>query len=85
MSLSTDGGQIDEGDGQESQDEQFPIERSGLYQRWRAEQEQIMVLKWIESEKVSHDIGYHRAVWIWNTGPRREWINKMRASGVAGF
>ena len=63
----------------------FPIERSDMYSRWVLEQRQIMVLKWIESEKAGYDIGYHRAAWIWHMNYRKGWLDAMRASGVAGF
>jgi len=39
------------------------------------EKEEIDKLKWIESEKVGHDIGKNRAVVIWTHFYRKDWIS----------
>lgn len=68
-----------------SSGQMFPIASSTYYQRWCREQDEIAQLKWIESEKAGHDIGYHRAYWMWATTHRHAWINAMRGSGMPGF
>jgi len=42
------------------------LERSALHREYLAEQEEILRLKWLESEKAGRDIGieYARAIWI---------------------
>jgi len=39
------------------------------------EKEEIDKLKWIESEKVGHDIGKNRAVMIWVHTHRKDWMS----------
>lgn len=53
--------------------------------RLAAESVEIANLKWIESEKVGHDIGLPRALWMWYTTHRSLWLAAMRARGVPGF
>ena len=38
---------------------------SKLYQEFLAEKEEILKLKWIESEKAGKDIGFERALLTW--------------------
>lgn len=63
----------------------FDVHQSPLYARFHAETEEIARLKWCESERVGHDIGMDRAMWLWMMGHRKGWLNAMRASGVEGF
>lgn len=58
--------------------EMFPLNRSDYLIWYLAEQEEIAKLKWIESEKAGHDIGEHRARWIWLTSHRSSWRAAMR-------
>jgi len=61
---------------------QFPIEKSNLFILHKLEQEQIALLKWIESEKAGYDIGKRRAEWLWLTTHRENWKRALRESGV---
>jgi hypothetical protein len=47
--------------------------RSLLYQEFVARNEEILKHKWIESEKVGHDIGFDRALVDWLIKHRRSW------------
>ena len=38
------------------------------------EREEIVKLKWIESEKAGHDIGWEQAIHIWMHDHRRSWV-----------
>ena len=53
-------------------DKEF-IKKSTLYREFLAELEEILRHKWIESEKVGHDIGFERALLDWNRNHRCEW------------
>jgi hypothetical protein len=46
---------------------------SKLYQEFLAEKEEILKLKWIESEKAGKDIGFERALLIWVRKHRSDW------------
>lgn len=46
---------------------------STLYKEFLEEKEEILRLKWIESEKAGKDIGFERALLTWVTGHRTEW------------
>lgn len=46
---------------------------STLYQEFLAEREEILKLKWIESEKASKDIGFERALLTWVKHHRSDW------------
>ncbi len=48
------------------------LKNSSLYREFQAEREEILRHKWIESEKVGHDIGFEQAL--------TDWIIKHRAS-----
>ena len=54
---------------------------SSLYREFQAEREEIMKHKWIESEKVGHDIGFERALTDWIVKYRSKW-RKSRQSGA---
>jgi hypothetical protein len=47
--------------------------KSSLYQEFLAEREEILRHKWIESEKVGHDIGFERALLDWIRKHRESW------------
>jgi hypothetical protein len=53
--------------------ELFPIEKSTMYQELLLERQEIEKLRWIESEKVGHDIGLWRAEWLWWAHHQRSW------------
>lgn len=44
-----------------------------LYAEFLAEREEILKLKWIESEKAGQDIGFDRALMIWVRKHRSDW------------
>ncbi len=46
---------------------------SSLYQEFLAEREEILKLKWIESEKADKDIGFERALLTWVRHHRLDW------------
>ncbi|QYY36255.1 DUF4032 domain-containing protein [Ruficoccus sp. ZRK36] len=49
------------------------VQRSSLYQEFLAEREEILKHKWLESEKVGHDIGFERALLDWIRNHRDNW------------
>jgi len=51
------------------------------YQEFLAEREQILRHKWLESERLGHDIGFDRALMDWIRFHRRDWI-KGREPGA---
>jgi hypothetical protein len=55
---------------------------STLYREFQAEREEILRHKWIESEKVGHDIGFERALTDWIIKHRNTW-RKTRQNGMA--
>lgn len=57
-----------------SHDESVDLVRnSTLYREFLAEREEILRHKWIESEKVGHDIGFERALLDWVMRHRSGW------------
>jgi len=49
------------------------LERSALHREYLAEQDEILRLKWLESEKAGRDIGLEHARAIWITNHRSLW------------
>ena len=49
------------------------VKNSVLYKEFLAEREEILKHKWIESEKVGHDIGFERALLDWILKYRAAW------------
>jgi hypothetical protein len=49
------------------------FQKSALYQEFLAEREEILRHKWIESEKVGHDIGFEKALLDWIVKHRAAW------------
>ncbi len=49
------------------------FKRSALYKEFLAEREEILKHKWIESEKVGHDIGFEKALLDWIVKHRETW------------
>ena len=47
--------------------------KSALYQEFLAEREEILRHKWIESEKLGHDIGFEKALLDWIVKHRARW------------
>lgn len=52
------------------------LENSALYQEFLKEREEILKHKWLESEKVGHDIGFEKALLSWVCNHREKWRNK---------
>jgi hypothetical protein len=60
------------------------FQKSALYQEFLAEREEILRHKWIESEKVGHDIGFEKALLDWIVKHRAAWraLRQNKPSGV---
>ena len=58
-------------------DQEF-VQRSGLYQEFLAEREEILKHKWLESEKAGHDVGFERALLDWIRNHRDAWRTHRR-------
>jgi hypothetical protein len=62
--------------------------KSALYQEFLAERAEILRHKWIESEKVGHDIGFEKALLDWIVKHRAGWRalrqNKPNGGGHNG-
>ncbi len=54
------------------------VQRSGLYQEFLAEREEILKHKWLESEKAGHDVGFERALLDWIRNHRDAWQTTRR-------
>ena len=54
------------------------VKRSLLYKEYSAELEEILLHKWIESEKAGYDIGFERALVDWHLKYRSFWRAKRR-------
>jgi hypothetical protein len=57
------------------------LKSSSLYREFQAEREEILKHKWIESEKVGHDIGFEQALTEWIIKHRSSW-RKTRQSAA---
>jgi len=55
------------------------VKRSALYQEFLAEREEILRHKWLESERLGHDIGFERALLDWIRKHRDGWRTARRA------
>lgn len=55
------------------------LQKSSFLQEIVAEKQQILELKWIESEKVGFDIGYDKALCSWVRFHRLDWQKYRRA------
>ncbi len=55
------------------------LKNSSLYREFQAEREEILKHKWIESEKVGHDIGFERALTDWIIKHRSKWRKSRQA------
>jgi hypothetical protein len=49
------------------------LKNSVLYKEFLAEREEILKLKWIESEKAGADIGFEKALLDWIVKHRSNW------------
>jgi hypothetical protein len=55
------------------------IKNSLLYRELKAEHEEILRHKWIESEKAGHDVGFDFAHVDWNLKHRSKWRNERQS------
>lgn len=55
------------------------VTNSILYKEFLAEREEILRHKWLESEKVGHDIGFEKALLDWIVRFRSSWRDKRRS------
>ena len=69
LSINQGMNHIDQGDQQDAE----LAARSSLYAEFRAEREEILRHKWIESEKAGRDIGFERALIDWTTAAFWAW------------
>ena len=58
------------------------VTNSILYKEFLAEREEILRHKWIESEKVGHDIGFEKALLDWIVRFRSSWREKRRSENL---
>ncbi|GAB5560269.1 MAG: hypothetical protein SynsKO_19160 [Synoicihabitans sp.] len=56
------------------------VKKSSLYQEFLAEREEILRHKWLESERLGHDIGFERALLDWIRKHREDWRGTRRTS-----
>ena len=49
------------------------LRNSTLYKEFQAERDEILRHKWIESEKLGHDIGFEQALTEWIIKHRARW------------
>ncbi|CAM3125318.1 hypothetical protein [Rariglobus hedericola] len=55
------------------------VKQSSLYQEFLAEREEILRHKWLESERLGHDIGFERALLDWIRKHRESWRSARRS------
>ena len=55
------------------------FKNSALYREFLAERDEILRHKWIESEKVGHDIGFEKALLDWVVRHRANWRTSRKA------
>lgn len=60
------------------------VKQSSLYQEFLAEREEILKHKWLESERLGHDIGFERALLDWIRKHREAWRTARRSQGPSG-
>ena len=65
--------QSTEPDENTAQAEKELLQNSSLYREFKAEREEILKHKWIESEKAGHDIGFEQALTDWIVKHRSKW------------
>jgi hypothetical protein len=60
------------------------VRNSTLYREFQAEREEILKHKWIESEKVGHDIGFEHALTDWIIKHRAKWRRNRHSNQATG-
>jgi len=61
------------------------VKNSVLYKEFLAEREEILRHKWIESEKLGHDIGFEKALLDWIVKYRSAWREKRQRHHQPAF
>ena len=56
------------------------VKQSSLYQEFLAEREEVLRHKWLESERLGHDIGFERALLDWIRKHRESWRIARRST-----
>jgi hypothetical protein len=56
------------------------LKHSTLYREFQAEREEILRHKWLESEKVGHDIGFEQALTDWIIRHRASWRKNRQSN-----
>lgn len=59
----------------------FPAEQSRYLGFLRQEHNEILKVKWCESERAGRDVGMDYAVWSWSMRYRTAWISGLKARG----
>jgi hypothetical protein len=59
------------------------VKHSSLYQEFLAEREEILKHKWLESERLGHDIGFERALLDWIRKHRESWRTARRSNSAS--
>lgn len=54
------------------------FKNSALYKEFLAEREEILKHKWLQSEKLGHDIGFEKALLDWIVNHQTEWRRQRR-------
>jgi hypothetical protein len=60
------------------------VKQSSLYQEFLAEREEVLRHKWLESERLGHDIGFERALLDWIRKHRESWRMARRSTSASG-
>ena len=60
----------------------FPADLSPYMAFLRAERDEILKVKWCESERVGHDVGIDYSVWCWTMRHRAAWISGLKERGL---
>jgi len=59
------------------------VKNSVLYKEFLAEREEILRHKWLESEKIGHDIGFEKALLDWIVKFRSSWREKRQKQSTS--
>lgn len=62
----------------------FDLSKSIFFRFLSEEREEILRLKWIESEKYGFDIGESKAILIWVTKHQKPWRNEFLRNNLTG-
>ena len=68
---------------QQNEENSALVKNSVLYKEFLAEREEILRHKWLESEKIGHDIGFEKALLDWIVKFRSSWREKRQKQASA--